>query len=90
MGSDLKGKTNKASLALNKWEWPKNLENGEVDQMNDSDFVSWVFFFLYLPNHLLFIHFLKLRKPKLRKYANTGIDGSTADVKNLDKVTSLK
>ena len=40
MGSDLKGKTNKASLALNKWEWPKNLENGEVDQMNDSDFVS--------------------------------------------------
>ena len=48
------------------------------------------FFFLYLPNHLLFIHFLKLRKPKLRKYANTGIDGSTADVKNLDKVISLK
>ena len=46
MGSDLKGKTNKASLALNKWEWPKNLENGEVDQMNDSDFVSWVFFSL--------------------------------------------
>ena len=45
MGSDIKGKTNKASLALNKWEWPKNLENGEVDQMNDSDFVSWVFFF---------------------------------------------
>ena len=40
MGSDLKGKTNKASLALNKWEWPKNLENGEVDQMNDSDFHS--------------------------------------------------
>ena len=37
---DLKGKTNKASLAFNKWEWPKNLENGEVDQMNDSDFVS--------------------------------------------------
>ena len=40
MGSDLKGKTNEASLAFNKWEWPKNLGNGEVDQMNDSDFVS--------------------------------------------------
>ena len=52
--------------------------------------LAWVFFFLYLPNHLLFIHFFKLRKAKLRKYANTGIDGSTADVKNLDKVTSLK
>ena len=36
MGLDLKGKTNKASLAFNKWESPKNLENGEVDQMNDS------------------------------------------------------
>ena len=40
MGSDLKGKTNEASLAFNKWEWPKNLGNGEMDQMKDSDFVS--------------------------------------------------
>ena len=40
MGSELNGKTNEASLAFNKWEWPKNLENREVDQMNDSDFVS--------------------------------------------------
>ena len=65
--------------------------------------LAWVFFFLTYRNLFLFIHFLKLRKPKLRKYANTfmllsdwnmlvcmGIDGRTADVKNLDKVTLLK